>query len=47
GVGRRLAEAARLGFTRAIVPTGSTCTQPGMKITEVSTLAAALTSMGI
>ena len=47
GVGRRLAEAARLGFTRAIVPSGSACSHPDMKITEVGTLSAALTSMGI
>ncbi|MBP2365352.1 DNA repair protein RadA/Sms [Pseudonocardia parietis] len=38
GVGRRLAEAARLGFTRAIVPAGAETGATGMKITEASTL---------
>ena len=36
GVDRRLAEAARLGFTHALVPPGSDTRGSGMKITEVS-----------
>jgi DNA repair protein RadA/Sms len=41
---RRLAEAARLGFTRALIPAGSVpdATPPGMTVTEVSDLRAAL-----
>ena len=35
GVGRRLAEAARLGFTQALVPPDSGAGPAGMKITEV------------
>lgn len=48
GVERRLAEAARLGFELALVPTGSRDVTvkvpklPGLKVTEVSTLADAL-----
>ncbi|WP_132432415.1 DNA repair protein RadA [Pseudonocardia endophytica] len=38
GVGRRLAEAARLGFTRALVPPDSDVRNSGMKITEVRNL---------
>ena len=38
GVGRRLAEAARLGFTRALVPPDSDVRNSGMKITEVHNL---------
>ncbi|HVF05096.1 MAG TPA: DNA repair protein RadA [Frankiaceae bacterium] len=42
-VGRRLAEAARLGFTRALVPAGSGATAPaGLTVTEVDTLGRAL-----
>lgn len=37
-VDRRLAEAARLGFTRAIVPTGAEVGRTGMQITEASSL---------
>ncbi|GAA1839634.1 DNA repair protein RadA [Pseudonocardia ailaonensis] len=36
GVDRRLAEAARLGFTHALVPPDSDAGHSGMKITEVS-----------
>jgi len=36
GVGRRLAEAARLGFTHALVPPDSDAGATGMRITEVS-----------
>ena len=35
GVARRLAEAARLGFTAAVVPVGSGTPPPGMKVLEV------------
>ncbi|HWL36801.1 MAG TPA: DNA repair protein RadA [Frankiaceae bacterium] len=43
GVGRRLAEAARLGFTRALVPAGSGAATPaGLTVTEVDTLGRAL-----
>jgi DNA repair protein RadA/Sms len=42
GVDRRLAEAARLGFTQAFVPVGSTHTPTGMAITEVADLRQAI-----
>ncbi|YAL83754.1 DNA repair protein RadA [Dermacoccaceae bacterium W4C1] len=45
GVPRRLAEAARIGFTHAIVPRGSLGSEPipaGMKVAEVDDLAAAV-----
>lgn len=43
GVGRRLAEAARLGFTRALVPPDCTDRVPdGMRVLEVPDLATAL-----
>ena len=38
GVGRRLAEAARLGFTQALVPPDSAVRNAGMKVTEVTNL---------
>jgi DNA repair protein RadA/Sms len=41
-VGRRLAEAARLGFTRALVPVGSGPGPEGLIVTEVPDLDAAL-----
>jgi DNA repair protein RadA/Sms len=42
-VARRLAEAARLGFTRALVPAGSgAAAPPGIEVTEVDTLGRAL-----
>jgi DNA repair protein RadA/Sms len=42
-VARRLSEAARLGFTRALVPAGSAVTAPaGLTVTEVDTLGRAL-----
>jgi DNA repair protein RadA/Sms len=47
GVSRRLSEAARLGFNRAIIPAGSTETGPapeGMIVFEVPDLATALTT---
>jgi DNA repair protein RadA/Sms len=42
GVNRRLQEAYRLGFKRALVPTGSDTKIDGMEIVEVSRLDAAL-----
>ncbi len=39
GLDRRLAEAARLGFTHALVPPDHGVTVPGMRITEVHDLA--------
>jgi DNA repair protein RadA/Sms len=42
GVQRRLAEAARLGFTAAIVPVGSGTSPPGMKVMEVIDVDSAL-----
>jgi DNA repair protein RadA/Sms len=42
GVGRRLAEAARLGFTRALVPVGAGPAPKGLIVTEVADLDAAL-----
>lgn len=42
-VGRRLTEAHRLGFTRAVVPRDSGPYPRGMKVTEASTLQEALT----
>ncbi|MGD8200320.1 DNA repair protein RadA [Ornithinimicrobium sp. W1679] len=45
GLPRRLAEAARIGFTEAVVPTGSLTEgspPPGMRVHEVATLAEAV-----
>nr|MBA3905783.1 DNA repair protein RadA [Pseudonocardiales bacterium] len=42
GLDRRLAEAARLGFTQALVPADSGTGPPGMKVTEVHDVAAVL-----
>ncbi|MFB9731502.1 DNA repair protein RadA [Ornithinimicrobium kibberense] len=45
GLPRRLAEAARIGFTEAVVPTGSLSEggpPPGMRVHEVATLAEAV-----
>ena len=42
GVARRLAEAHRLGFKRALVPSGSDVKIDGMEIVEVSRLDQAL-----
>lgn len=47
GVGRRLAEAARLGFNRAIVPTDSGAAPKGMRSTEVTDLGGALRALGL
>ena len=49
GVARRLGEAARLGFTTAIVPVGAldgTAPPPRMEVLEVSDLAAAIEQVG-
>jgi len=45
GVQRRLAEAARLGFTRAIVPTGSGTPPDGMRVSEVDDLQQSLIAL--
>ena len=42
GIGRRLQEAARLGFTAAVVPTGSGPAPDGMKVLEVLDVDSAL-----
>ena len=47
GVNRRLQEAARLGFKKALVPHGSEVTVSGMEIVEVSRLDQALTKVKI
>ncbi|HEV7658075.1 MAG TPA: DNA repair protein RadA [Mycobacteriales bacterium] len=44
-VGRRLAEAARLGFTAALVPPEPGPVPPGMRVTEVADLGAALRTL--
>ena len=43
---RRLAEAARLGFTRALVPPGSGPAPQGMTVLEVADIGAALAAVG-
>ncbi len=45
GVSRRLAEAARLGFTRALVPVDPGKVPTGMRVTEVRDLAFALAAL--
>jgi DNA repair protein RadA/Sms len=45
GVQRRLSEAARLGFTRALVPLGSGARVEGMRVREVADLGTALTTV--
>jgi DNA repair protein RadA/Sms len=45
GVGRRLTEAARLGFTLALVPAGQREDVPGMRIREVTDLGSALAAL--
>jgi DNA repair protein RadA/Sms len=47
GLNRRLAEAARLGFEWALVPSRSAASLPGLKVVEVATLAQALHHLGI
>jgi DNA repair protein RadA/Sms len=46
GAGRRMAEAARLGFTRALVPLGSGTPPKGMDVIEVADVRAALAAVG-
>jgi len=46
GAGRRVAEAARLGFTRALVPPDSGPMPAGVRVTFVADLAAALGLLG-
>jgi DNA repair protein RadA/Sms len=46
GVGRRLAEAARLGFSTALVPPDPGPVPAGMRVTEVADLGAALRTLG-
>ncbi len=45
GVGRRLAEAARLGFTMALVPPGQGDHVPGIRVREVADVRSALASL--
>jgi len=45
GMERRLAEAARLGFTSAIVPPGTKTVPKGLRTLEVATIGQALKSM--
>lgn len=45
GLERRLAEAARLGFTTAIVPPGVTKPPPGIRLLEVATIRDALATL--
>ncbi|MBC8090488.1 MAG: DNA repair protein RadA, partial [Pseudonocardia sp.] len=45
GLDRRLAEAARLGFTHALVPPDPGVTPPGMKITQVHDVATIVRSL--
>ncbi|MBF6332755.1 DNA repair protein RadA [Nocardia transvalensis] len=47
GVGRRLAEAERLGFTQALVPPGVDSSGIGMKVHEVTDVRAALALSGL
>lgn len=44
---RRLAEAARLGFARAVVPRSVAVTVPGLEVIGVSTIAEALVALGL
>lgn len=46
GLGRRLAEAARLGFTTALVPPDPGPAPPGLTLVEVPDLARAMTAAG-
>ena len=42
GMDRRLAEAARLGFTTAVVPPGTTGVPPGLRVLPAENISAAL-----
>ena len=46
-VGRRLAEAARLGFTRAIVPASASAKVPGIRVDTAATINEALSLAGL
>lgn len=46
-ISRRITEAARLGFTRAIVPGNSPDTQSGIKLQKATTLSEALAAAGL
>ena len=43
---RRLQEAARLGYTRAIAPAGESISVPGMRVQQVATVAEAIALLG-
>ena len=45
-LGRRLQEAARLGYTRAVVPAGETLRVTGMRISQAATLREAIAAVG-
>ncbi|BBZ02474.1 DNA repair protein RadA [Mycolicibacterium chitae] len=45
GIERRLAEAARLGFTTALIPPGAKTTPPGLRTLEVATVGEALKAL--
>ena len=45
GLDRRLAEAARLGFTMALVPAGSSSRVTGLRVVEVASVGAALEAL--
>ncbi|MGF6887864.1 DNA repair protein RadA/Sms [Nocardia sp. GAS34] len=47
GIGRRLAEAERLGFTQALVPPGVDCSGLAMKVREVTDVDAAVALSGL
>lgn len=47
GIGRRLAEAERLGFTQALVPPGVDCSGIGMRVREVANVDAAVALSGV
>jgi DNA repair protein RadA/Sms len=44
---RRLAEAARMGFTRAIIPANSPAPPDGIAVVRVGTVAEALAAVGL
>ncbi|HEY9555420.1 MAG TPA: hypothetical protein VIR58_01730, partial [Acidimicrobiales bacterium] len=44
---RRLGEAARLGFTRAVVPASASVSVPGMDVLPATTLAEAVHLAGV
>lgn len=47
GLERRLVEAARLGFSRAVVPPGTVIDGPGLRLEPVATVAEALVRAGV